>query len=144
MKEVLAAAARALGLAIQPWEVRAADDFEKVFSALNKERRDGLYVAQGQLMQNNQNRITNLAAKSRLPSVGSSKAYVDAGGLMSYGGDLAARYRRVAYFVDRILKGAKPHRSAGGAADEVRAGHQSQNGEADRINHPAERAGAGG
>ena len=108
VKEVLAAAARALVLTIQPWEVRAADDFEKVFAALNKERRDGLYVAQGQLMQNNQNRIANLAAKSRLPSVGSSKAYVDAGGLMSYGGDLAARYRRVAYFVDRILKGAKP------------------------------------
>jgi putative tryptophan/tyrosine transport system substrate-binding protein len=47
LKEVLPAAARALGLTIQPWEVRAADGFEKVFAALNKERPDGLYVLRG-------------------------------------------------------------------------------------------------
>ena len=44
MKEVLPVAARALGLTIQPWEVRAADGFEKVFAALNKQRPNGLYV----------------------------------------------------------------------------------------------------
>ena len=108
MKEVLPTVARALGLTVRSWEVRAADDFEKVFAALNKERPDGLYVGPGQLMQNNQKRIANLAAKSRLPSMGRGKAYVDQGGLVSYGADLAARYRRVAYYVDRILKGAKP------------------------------------
>jgi len=107
-KEVLAAAARALGLTILSWEVRAADDFEKVFAAFNKERPDGLYVAQGQLMNTNQNRIANLAAKYRLPSLGGSKAYVEAGGLTSYGADQVESYRRVAYFVDKILKGAKP------------------------------------
>ena len=47
VKEVLPAAARALGLTIQPWEVRAADGFEKVFAALNKQRPDGLYVPGG-------------------------------------------------------------------------------------------------
>ena len=47
VKEVLPVAARALGLTIQPWEVRAADDFEKVFAALNKQRPDGLYVPGG-------------------------------------------------------------------------------------------------
>ena len=47
VKEVLPAAARALGLTIQPWEVRDADDFEKVFAALNKQRPDGLYVIGG-------------------------------------------------------------------------------------------------
>ena len=47
VKEVLPAAARALGLTIQPWEVRAADDFERVFAALNKQRPDGLYVPGG-------------------------------------------------------------------------------------------------
>ena len=47
MKEVLPVAARALGLTIQPWEVRAADDFERVFAALNKQRPDGLYVLAG-------------------------------------------------------------------------------------------------
>jgi len=108
MKEVLPVAARALRLTVRSWEVRAADDFEKVFAAVNKERPDGLYVGPGQLIQNNRKRIANLAAKSRLPSMGGSKAYVDEGGLVSYGADLAARYRRVAYYVDRILKGAKP------------------------------------
>ena len=47
LKEVLPAAARALGLTIQPWEVRAADGFEKVFAALSKQRPDGLYVLGG-------------------------------------------------------------------------------------------------
>ena len=94
---------------IQPWEIRAVDDFEKVFAALNKQRPDGLYsLGGGGVMRPNQKRIVGFALKSRLPSVASSGEFVDAGGLMSYGADLADSYRRVAYFVDRILKGAKP------------------------------------
>ena len=108
VKEVLPVAARALGLTLQPWEVRAADDFERVFAALNKERPDGLYVLGGPLMHANQKRIVGFALKSRLPSMYNSRESVDAGGLMSYGADLADSYRRVAYYVDRILKGAKP------------------------------------
>ena len=109
VKEVLPVAARALGLTIQPWEVRAADDFERVFAAMSKQRPDGLYVlAGGPLMCANQKRIVGFALKSRLPSMYSSREAVDAGGLMSYGADLADSYRRVAYYVDRILKGAKP------------------------------------
>ena len=108
MKEVLPVAARALGLTIQPWEVRAADDFEKVFAALNKQRPDGLYVLGGPLMNANQKRIVGFALKSRLPSMYYNREFVDAGGLMSYGADHADSYRRVAYYVDRILKGAKP------------------------------------
>ena len=108
VKEVLPVAARALGLTLQPWEVRAADDFEKVFAALSKERPDGLYVPAGPLMTANEKRIVGFALKSRLPSMYGSREAVDAGGLMYYGADLADSYRRVAYFVDRILKGAKP------------------------------------
>ena len=125
VKEDLPVAARALGLTIQPWEVRAADDFDKVFAALNKQRPDGLYVFGSRLMNANQKRIVGFALKSRLPSVYTLREAVDAGGLMYYGADQADSYRRVAYYVDRILKGAKPARSAGGAADEVRAGNQS-------------------
>ncbi len=56
----------------------------------------------------NQKRIVDFALESRLPSMYNSREAVDAGGLMSYGADIADSYRRVAYFVDRILKGAKP------------------------------------
>jgi len=108
MKEVLPVAARALRLTIQPWEVRAADGFEKVFAALSKERPNGLYVLGGPLMFANEKRTAGFALKSRLPSVYSNREAVDAGGLMSYSADLVDSYRRVAYFVDRILKGAKP------------------------------------
>ena len=108
VKEVLPVAARALGLTIRSWEVRAADGFEKVFAALNKQRPDGLYVSGGPLMRAHQKRIVGLTLKSRLPSMHYDREFADAGGLMSYGADLADSYRRVAYFVDRILKGAKP------------------------------------
>jgi putative tryptophan/tyrosine transport system substrate-binding protein len=107
-KEVLPAAARALRLTIQPWEVRNADGLEKVFAALNKQRPDGLYVDQAPRIRPNQKRIVDFALKSRLPSMYESREYVDEGGLMSYGADLGDSYRRVAYYVDKILKGAKP------------------------------------
>jgi putative ABC transport system substrate-binding protein len=109
VKEVLPVAARALKLTIQPWEVRAADDFEKVFAAISKWRPDGLYVAAASpVMLIDQTRIVGFALKSRLPSMYSLRVFVDDGGLMYYGADLADSYRRVAYYVDRILKGAKP------------------------------------
>jgi putative tryptophan/tyrosine transport system substrate-binding protein len=109
VKELLPVAARALRLTLQPWEVRAVDDFEKVFAALNEQRPDGLYVVGGgQLINANQKRIAGFALKSRLPSMYSNKQAVDAGGLMYYGADQADIYRRVAYYVDKILKGAKP------------------------------------
>ena len=62
----------------------------------------------GPLMLANGKRIAGFALKSRLPSIYNRREPVDAGGLMSYGADLADSYRRVAYYVDRILKGAKP------------------------------------
>jgi putative tryptophan/tyrosine transport system substrate-binding protein len=109
VKEVLPAAARALKLTLQPWGVRDADDFDRVFAALNKQRPDGLYVhPSGPLMFANGIRVADFALKSRLPSMYNNRETVEAGGLMSYDADLADSYRRVAYYVDRILKGAKP------------------------------------
>ena len=109
VKELLPADARALKLTIQPWEIRAVDDFEKVFAALNKQRPDGLYAfGAGPVMRPNQKRIVDFALKSRLPSMYGDKQFVEAGGLMSYGADFADSYRRVAIYVDKILKGAKP------------------------------------
>jgi putative tryptophan/tyrosine transport system substrate-binding protein len=109
VKEDLPVAARTLKLAIQPWEVRDADDFEKVFATLNKQHPDGLYVpGGGPLINTNVKRIAALALRSWLPSVYNRKEAVDGGGLMYYGADLADSYRRVATYVDRIIKGAKP------------------------------------
>jgi len=75
---------------------------------MGKQRPDGLYVSVGPLMQENGKRIASFALKSRLPSTYVYREDVDAGGLMYYGADQVDSYRRVAYYVDRILKGAKP------------------------------------
>jgi len=108
VKEDLPVAARALKLTIQPWEIRDAKGFEKVFAALNKQRPGGLYLPGGNAATGFNERIADFALKSRFPSMYNGRAAVDAGGLMSYGADQAEIYQRVAYFVDRILKGAKP------------------------------------
>jgi putative ABC transport system substrate-binding protein len=108
VKEDVPVAARALGLTVRTWEIRSADGLENVLTAIDQERPDGLYVpGAGPLMFASNKRIAGFAAKSRLPSVG-GRPYVDAGGLMSYGADPADSYRRVAIYVDKILKGAKP------------------------------------
>ena len=109
VKEGLSVAARALGLTVQSWEVRDVDGLEKVFTALNKQRPDGLFVpGGGRQIRAHLQRIVGFELKSRLPAMYGLVEAVDAGGLMYYGADLADSYRRVAYYVDRILKGAKP------------------------------------
>ena len=108
VKEDLPVAARVLGLTVRSWEIRPPDGFEQVFAALNKQRPDGLYVTSGPQMGANRKRFAEFALKSRLPSTNPNRQFVDAGGLMYYGADLVDSYRRVAYYVDKILKGAKP------------------------------------
>jgi len=108
-KKVLPLAARALGLTIRSWEVRDADSFDRVFAAISNSRPAGLYVlGTGTLMRTNEKRTIGFALKSRLPSVYVNRGAVEAGGLMYYGANFADSYQRVAYFVDKILKGAKP------------------------------------
>src|SRR5262249_10311015 len=108
-EEDLPVAARALGLTIRSWEIHDADGLAKVFSALTGERPDGLYVPlTGAFMRTSGKRIADFALKSRLPSLYGDKDGVNAGGLMYYGADLADIYRRVAIYVDKILKGTKP------------------------------------
>jgi len=107
-KEVLPASARALGLTMLRREVRDANDFERVFAAINKERPDGIFVLGGPLMQRSHERTAAFAIKSRLPSVYDQREAVDAGGLMFYGADVMESSQRVAVFVDKILKGRKP------------------------------------
>jgi putative tryptophan/tyrosine transport system substrate-binding protein len=108
LKEVLLVAARALGLIIQPWPLRDANGLEKEFAAMGNPRPDGLYSTGGRQMLAIEKQIVDFALKSRLPSVYGRRQAVDAGGLIYYGADLADSYRRVAVYVDKILKGAKP------------------------------------
>ena len=95
-------------------------------------------------MSINQKRTAGFALKSRLPSIYGSRERVAAGGLMSYGADIADSYRRVAYYVDKNPEGSQARGSSRRAADEVRVGDQSEYGEADRPDDSAEGAGAGG
>jgi putative ABC transport system substrate-binding protein len=95
-------------MTIQPWLVRGAEDFDKVFVAMHKQRPDGFQVLGGPVMRDNRKRIIGFALKNRLPSVYDNRVAVEAGGLISYGADLTYAYKRVATYVDKILKGTKP------------------------------------
>jgi putative ABC transport system substrate-binding protein len=98
-----------LGLQIQSLEIRApAPDLESVFRSAKNERAEGLLTLGNPLTLKHAGRITDLAAKNRLPSMYDSIQFVEAGGLVSYGPEFSHLYRRAAYYVDRILKGAKP------------------------------------
>ena len=101
-------AARALGVQLQPVEVRGPTDVDRGFSAITRERVGALVVLPDPLFRNQQRQILDLAAKSRLPAMYWSRDLVEAGGLMAYGANLPDVFRQAANFVDRILKGAKP------------------------------------
>jgi putative tryptophan/tyrosine transport system substrate-binding protein len=108
VKEELPLAARALDLSVEPWEVRDAGAFDNVFARIDKKRPDGLYLPTGPQMFTSLKRVAAFALKKKLPSVYTRKEAVDDDGLMSYGADIAESYGRVAVYVDKILKGAKP------------------------------------
>ena len=100
------AAASALGVHLGVVPVRSAEDFDGGLRTLG--RIDGFLHSDTPLFATHRARLAEAAARSRLPAIFPSKAYVDAGGLVSYGADLPDLYRRVAIHVDKILKGAKP------------------------------------
>jgi putative ABC transport system substrate-binding protein len=107
MKEAQVAA-RSLQLLLHSAEVRSPNDLEPAFLAMKKERAAALITLRGPLIVNQSKRILDLAAKNRLPAMYDDRSTVEAGGLMSYGANQADLDRRAAYFVDKILKGAKP------------------------------------
>jgi ABC-type uncharacterized transport system substrate-binding protein len=101
-------AARVLGLILQSHEVQGPKDFAAAFAAITEERPNALLVLQDAVTMQQRSEIIDFAIKERLPSMFQEKGWAEAGGLMSYGENLASMYRRAAYFVDRIFKGAKP------------------------------------
>jgi putative ABC transport system substrate-binding protein len=101
-------AARILHVAVQPLGVREPDDFDAAFSAMTRDRPDGLFLVTDALTTLNRKRILEFAAAHRIPAMYEFAFLVRDGGLMSYGADSDDIYRRAAIYVDRILKGAKP------------------------------------
>ena len=99
--------ARSLKVELQRFEIRGRNEFESVFSAMTKSRVDAIVVTTDSLFNTNVRAIADLAAKKRLPAAG-TREFVEAGGSIGYGTKFSAMYRRAAYFVDKILKGAKP------------------------------------
>ena len=102
------AAARALGVQLQPLEARNPQEIEGAFAAMIRERAGALLMLSDAIFFTQRRQIAELAAKGRLPSILGTNEYPDAGGLMAYGPNLADLDRRAATFVDRILKGARP------------------------------------
>ena len=101
------AAARTLSLEIATFDIRQDEDIVPAFAAL-KGRADALYVFAEPLVNTNRVRISSLAKDARLPTVAGFREFVDAGGLMSYGPNLADQFRRAGDHVDKILRGTKP------------------------------------
>lgn len=108
IKDELPVAARELRVTLQPLEVRDLAALEKALATVRKQRADGLYVPGGALLFNHRKRIIDFTLESRVPSIFSQKRDAEAGGLLYYGADVADSHRQVAWYVDKILKGAKP------------------------------------
>jgi len=102
------AAARRLGVTLQSLPVRRQEEIGPAFAAMVHERTDGFVLVTDPLTWATRREIVQLATKNRLPAVYELREYVDDGGLASYGPSLVALSRRAAFYVDRILRGAKP------------------------------------
>jgi putative ABC transport system substrate-binding protein len=101
-------AAGALGVQLQYLEIRAPKDIETAFRAATKGRADAVLVLTSPVLVSQRTQLADLAVRSRVPATYQASEYVEAGGLMSYGVNVADLHRRAATFVDKILKGAKP------------------------------------
>jgi len=101
-------AARALGVRLQFVEARGPENFERAFSEMTRAPAGAPTVLPSNMFISERRRLVDLAAKNRLPAVYPWREFVDAGGLMSYGLNVADLFRRAATYVDKILKGAKP------------------------------------
>ena len=101
-------AASTLGVELEPVEVRSPKDIEIAFAKMVEGKPQALIVLQDALTLQHRKEIIDFTVQNRLPGMFVAREWVASGGLMSYGENLAEMYRRGAYFVDKILKGAKP------------------------------------
>ena len=102
------AAAKTIGINILPFEAQDPAQIDAAFARMRQQNAGALIVFLHPFFQERRQQIADLAAKYRLPSMTGSNIFPEAGSLMSYGTNLHGHFRRAAYFVDRIFKGAKP------------------------------------
>lgn len=102
------AAAQQTGKQVLSVGVRTAEDIERGFATMARDRADAVIILLDSFLVQQRQQVAELALKHRLPSIYSFPGYAEAGGLMSYGSDITDNYRRAAIFVDKILNGAKP------------------------------------
>jgi ABC-type uncharacterized transport system substrate-binding protein len=101
-------AAKAMQINIRSIEVRDPEDFDAAFASMRGDRPDAMFMVSDALTGLNRKRIIEFAIQTRLPTVYEYRELVDDGGLMSYGPNLREMFARAAYYIDKILKGAKP------------------------------------
>lgn len=101
-------AAQSLAVRLRLIEARLPAEIDAAFATMARERPDALLVASDPMLDSQRRRIVELATTNRLPAMYQWREFAEAGGLMSYGADLPALYRRLPIYVDRVLKGAKP------------------------------------
>jgi len=101
-------AARSMGVEIRSVEVRKASDLDLALEAVAATRPGALLTLTNGMFLANRTRIVEFAARSRLPAIFPDREFAQAGGLMAYGPSLTANFHRAAFYVDKILKGAKP------------------------------------
>ena len=101
-------ATQALGVELQSLEVRGADEFESAFAAATREGAGALLMLPSTLFNANESRLAALAIKSQLPAMFWRRGFAEVGGLMAYGPQESEVWRRVATYVDKLLKGATP------------------------------------
>jgi putative ABC transport system substrate-binding protein len=107
-RKIVEDAAIKLGMTVQVVEVRGRDELEDAFATIARERADAVLVDSDPVFFTARFQIVRLAAKHQLPAVYQAREFVDIGGLMSYGDNVAHRFRRAAAYVDKILRGSKP------------------------------------
>jgi ABC-type uncharacterized transport system substrate-binding protein len=119
----------AIGLQIQVVNASTVAEINAAFAALAHERADALFVGGDAFFTGRRVQLATLAARDRIPASYSGRDYVAAGGLMSYGTDLADAWRQVGVYTGNILQGRQARRPAGPAGSPVRVRHQSRNSE---------------
>jgi putative tryptophan/tyrosine transport system substrate-binding protein len=101
-------AAQSLNLMVRAFEARSASGIDEAFAAMADDHRQGVVILADALMVFHEKKLAELTLQNRFPAIFGFREFADMGGLVSYGANLREQYRRAAWFVDKILKGANP------------------------------------